>query len=214
MSFIISNSLIHGIIKALFIRRNMDFRDVVNNFINKNNDRQRQLSSLRSFLSGLPSAELFQKIYNCYMIITTTEITLYRFIGDNKPLSSLEFDTIDRVTFDCNQMMIKMKIKVFPNSKKFLFLICDNVRDFTKWLRMMPLVFKRVGIKIIVNGNQEEIGIYKGTKKKVLPLDVRRLEKLQDNADFVISDEEEGKIELFRRVNDRFNALNEVFEEA
>jgi hypothetical protein len=59
MSNIIANSLIHGILKCLFVRKNMDFRDIVNNYINKN-DRERQLSSLRSFLSGMPSSELFE----------------------------------------------------------------------------------------------------------------------------------------------------------
>lgn len=36
MSSIIANSLIHGILKCLFVRKNLDFRDVVNQYINRN----------------------------------------------------------------------------------------------------------------------------------------------------------------------------------
>ena len=146
-------------------------------------------------------------------MLTTTEIKLFRNIGGGRPLADIGFDSIQKITFDCNQMMMKLHIQLFSGeNSRYLFLICENSRDFKKWMTMIPLVFKKINIKVVINGDPSEIGLYKGDKKKSLPLDVKKLERLQDNADFVISDEEEGKIELYRRVNDRFNTLNEIFD--
>lgn len=99
----------------------------------------------------MPSAELFEKIYNCYLVINTTEIRLYRNIGGGRPLSEIGFDSIHKITFDCNQMMMKLSIKMMQgDNNRFLFLLCDNARDFKKWMTMIPLVFKKVNIKVVV----------------------------------------------------------------
>ena len=51
------------------------------------------------------------------------------------------------------------------------------------------------------------VGMLKSNQKKVLPIDTKKLEYLQENSDFVIEDHVEGKIELIQRVNDRLNGL-------
>jgi hypothetical protein len=101
ISKVIASSLIHGVIKSLIVRSNIDFRDVVNEYINKN-DRQKQLSSIRSLMSEHADSELFENIYNCYMVINVGHIALYQYIGSNKPLAVVDLKSIVKLTFDCN----------------------------------------------------------------------------------------------------------------
>lgn len=63
-------------------------------------------------------------------------------------------------------------------------------------MAMVPSILKKHNVKISVQGDVNMVGMLTSSQKKVLPIDTKKLEYLQDNSDFVIEDHVEGKIEL------------------
>ena len=163
-------------------------------------------------MSSRSASELFEKIHSCYISVTSSDIRMYSFVGARKPMCDLPLACIEMLTFDCNTQMAKFDIVTATGSeKRYLFIIHETTNDFKKWMTMVPSILKKFNIKISVQGDFNMIGMLTGNQKKVLSIDTKKLEYLQDNSDFVIEDHVEGKIELIQRVNDRLSGLLQYY---
>lgn len=94
----------------------------------------------------------------------------------------------------------------------FIFFICQNVKDFRKWMTLLPEVLKNFNTNQEVYGDINQIGFNFEEVPKNLPIRISELENLKYNAEFVISDSEDGKIELYRRINEKFKRLYDNFD--
>lgn len=94
----------------------------------------------------------------------------------------------------------------------FIFLLCQNVKDFRKWMMFLPEIFKNLKTIHQVYGDRNQIGFNFEEKPKNLPIKVKELGELKNNSEFIISDSEDGKIELYRRINEKFKKLYDNFD--
>lgn len=94
----------------------------------------------------------------------------------------------------------------------FVFILCNNDRDFKKWMKTLPEIFKGYKIPELTHGDPNQIGLNFEPVDKTLPVKFDELENLKNNSEFVINDSQGGKIELFRRINEKYKMAQDNFQ--
>lgn len=92
-----------------------------------------------------------------------------------------------------------------------LFLYCEERDRFVKFCNMLPML-----LGTFINNDNLSLGDTSNvfsklkcqTKINKVPVDFRKIEEIKDSAEYAIDDDEEGRIEIYRRVKgykDKFN---------
>ena len=76
---------------------------------------------------------------------------------------------------------------------------------------MLPCICKHYGIYEEYLGKKGQIAYRTSGTRRQFPFNMKQLEELRHNSDFVISDNQDSKIELYRRINEAKIELSEAF---